>query len=83
MFKALQAEIQNILLMIDNQEMKEVKGIGDRLFGLDKLLSSAKKYVQEQTDLAQSFQQVRHYCTNVAISFLYSFFFRIKRGRVI
>lgn len=58
MFKALQGEIQNILQMIDNPEMKEVKGIGDRLFGLDKLLNSAKKYVQEQADLAQSFQQV-------------------------
>lgn len=58
MFKALQTEIQNIMQMIDNPEMKEVKGIGDRLYGLDQLLNSAKKYVQEQADLAQSFQQV-------------------------
>lgn len=44
--------------MINNPEMKEIKGIEDRLFGLDKLLSNARKYVQEQQDLAQSFQQV-------------------------
>lgn len=38
--------------------MKEVKGIGERLFGLDQLLANARKIVQEQGDLAQSFQQV-------------------------
>lgn len=51
-------EINKILNMINNQEMKEIKGIEDRLFGLDKLLSNARKFVQEQQDLAQSFQQV-------------------------
>lgn len=57
MFQALRSEIHGILKLIDNQEMKEVKGIGDRLFGLDQLLSSAKRHVQEQADLSQSFQQ--------------------------
>lgn len=58
MFQMLKEEIKHILKMIDNPEMKEVKGIGDRLFTLDQLLSTARKLVQEQSDLAQSFQQV-------------------------
>lgn len=38
--------------------MKEVRGIGDRLFGLEQLMYEAKRYVQEQGDLAQSLLQV-------------------------
>ena len=33
--------------------MKEVKGLGDRLFGLEQLLVGAKKYLQEQAEMAQ------------------------------
>lgn len=42
----------------ENTEMKEVKGLGDRLYGLEQLMLEAKRYVQEQCDLAQSFLQV-------------------------
>lgn len=38
--------------------MKEVRGIGDRLFGLEQLMIESKRYVQEQGDLAQSLLQV-------------------------
>jgi len=43
--------------------MKEIKGLEERLFGLDQLLIEARKLVQEQFDLLQAFIQV---------SFLYS-----------
>lgn len=57
---------------IDNPEMKEVKGIGERLFGLDQLLNNTKKYVQEQADLAQSFLQVRIGNLNDSLLFIYT-----------
>lgn len=38
--------------------MKEIKGLGDRLYGLEQLMLEAKRYVQEQSELAQSFLQV-------------------------
>lgn len=39
------------------EDMKEIKGLGDRLYGLEQLMCEAKKNVQEQTELAHSFQQ--------------------------
>ena len=38
---------------VNNPSMKEVKGLGDRLFGLEQLLIGAKKYLQEQAEMAQ------------------------------
>ena len=38
---------------VNNPSMKEVKGLGDRLFGLEQLLVGAKKYLQEQAEMAQ------------------------------
>ena len=40
-----------------NQDMKEIKGLGERLFALEQLLSQTKKIVQEQGELAQGFLQ--------------------------
>lgn len=42
-----------MFVQVDNPSMKEVKGIEDRLYGLDQILSSAAKVVQEQGDMAQ------------------------------
>lgn len=52
----------------EHGEMKEVKGLGDRLFGLEQLMVETKRYVTEQTDLAQSFQQV---CVIILLIFIY------------
>ena len=38
-------------------QMKEIRGLGDRLSGLEQLLLDAKKKVTEQQDLAQAFLQ--------------------------
>lgn len=42
--------------------MKEVKGLGDRLYGLEQLMYKSKKYVSEQSILAQTFVQVSSEC---------------------
>lgn len=57
-FLALQAEVETKLAMTDDMTMKEIKGLGDRLFGLEKLMLDAKRYVSEQMKLAESFQRV-------------------------
>ncbi|KYB27425.1 hypothetical protein TcasGA2_TC013085 [Tribolium castaneum] len=56
-FLALQEEIETKLAMTDDVTMKEIKGLGDRLFGLEKLMVDAKRYVNEQMRLAESFQR--------------------------
>lgn len=38
---------------VQNDSMKEVKGLEDRLYGLDQIMSGARKIVQEQAELAQ------------------------------
>ena len=40
-----------------NTQMKEIRGLGDRLAGLEALLLEAKRLVQEQQDMAQAFVQ--------------------------
>ena len=40
-----------------NTQMKEIRGLGDRLSGREQLLLEAKRLVQEQQDLAQAFLQ--------------------------
>lgn len=49
----LTKEVQEMFTQVDNPSMKEVKGIEDRLYGLDQILSSGKRVVQEQGDMAQ------------------------------
>nr|CAI5837016.1 unnamed protein product [Callosobruchus analis] len=54
-FETLKSEIAAILLESDNNKMKEVKGLGERLFGLENLIVQVKKLVKHQGELAQSF----------------------------
>ena len=53
MKESLLTEAQTLLDAIDNPSMKEVKGLEDRLYGLEQLMFGAKKIVQEQGDMAQ------------------------------
>ncbi|KRT86076.1 hypothetical protein AMK59_2, partial [Oryctes borbonicus] len=64
-YAAIKAEIKAALEEANKPDMKEVRGIGDRLFGLEQLMNGAKKYVQEQGDLAQSFLQNQHRAGNL------------------
>lgn len=49
----LMLEVIDIFKQVDNFSMKEVKGIEDRLYGLDQILNGVRKIVQEQSDLVQ------------------------------
>ena len=50
---SLLSEVSSLLDAIHNQNMKEVKGLEDRLYGLEQLLIGARKLLQEQDDMAQ------------------------------
>ena len=51
--ESLLTEAQTLLDAINNPSMKEVKGLEDRLYGLEQLMFGAKKIVQEQGEMAQ------------------------------
>jgi RB1-inducible coiled-coil protein 1 len=42
-------------------EMKEIKGLEERLYGLEQLMVETKKIVQEQSDLTQVHHHVLFY----------------------
>lgn len=52
-------EVQELIKSANNSNMKEIKGLEERLFGLEKLMDDAKKVVDEQCQLASSFQNNR------------------------
>lgn len=54
---ALNKEVEATVETADKCEMKEIKGLEERLFGLQQLMVETKKIVQEQTDLALALQQ--------------------------
>jgi RB1-inducible coiled-coil protein 1 len=49
----LTKEVKDTFVQVNNPSMKEVKGIEDRLYGLDQILNSGRRVVQEQSDMAQ------------------------------
>ena len=50
---ALSSEITSLLSTVDNPSMKEVKGLEDRLSGLEQLMHSASRIIDEQREMAQ------------------------------
>lgn len=52
-------DVQELLKLTNNTSMKEIKGLEERLFGLEKLMVDANKVVDEQCQLASSFQSNR------------------------
>lgn len=57
MIEGLQGEIKSALDAVDNQNMKEVRGLEDRLCGLEQLMFDTKQIVAEQKQLAEAFMQ--------------------------
>lgn len=55
----LRQEVSELLKSASNSTMKEIKGLEERLFGLEKLLVDSRKFVDEQGQLASSFQNNR------------------------
>ncbi|XP_058447461.1 RB1-inducible coiled-coil protein 1 isoform X2 [Malaya genurostris] len=53
----LKENIVKAVELSQREDMKEIKGLEARLCGLERLMFDAKKIVQDQNELAQSFQQ--------------------------
>ncbi|XP_053393728.1 RB1-inducible coiled-coil protein 1-like isoform X2 [Mercenaria mercenaria] len=63
--ETLKAEVDQMMKEVHNDSMKEVKGLEDRLYGLDQIISGARKIVQEQAELAQGFVQNQNRLSNL------------------
>ncbi|XP_035526108.1 RB1-inducible coiled-coil protein 1 isoform X2 [Morone saxatilis] len=48
-------DCRDTISKLDNQNMKAIKGLEDRLYALDQMIASCKKLVNEQKELAQGF----------------------------
>lgn len=46
-------DCRDTIAKLDNQNMKAIKGLEDRLYALDQMIASCKKLVNEQKELAQ------------------------------
>lgn len=57
-FNRLKDEIDELVKNAESTHMKEIKGLGERLFGLDQLMRDAKTVVRQQGELAQAFLNV-------------------------
>uniref|UniRef100_A0A8C3WT83 RB1-inducible coiled-coil protein 1 n=1 Tax=Catagonus wagneri TaxID=51154 RepID=A0A8C3WT83_9CETA len=49
------AECRQTIANLDNQNMKAIKGLEDRLYALDQMIASCGRLVNEQKELAQGF----------------------------
>ena len=61
----IKSEVETVLESCNQSSMKEVKGLEERLYGLEKLMCEAKKIVEEQRDLAQAFYQNQTRASNL------------------
>ncbi|XP_030839330.1 RB1-inducible coiled-coil protein 1 isoform X2 [Strongylocentrotus purpuratus] len=62
---SLATEIKGCLEAVSNPGMKEIKGLGERLFGLEQLLLQARKLLNEQAEMAQGLVQNQTRASNV------------------
>ncbi|XP_012289130.1 RB1-inducible coiled-coil protein 1 isoform X2 [Orussus abietinus] len=63
--EALKTEVNAAVEAANKQDMKEIKGLGERLFALEQLMAQTKKLVQEQGELAQGFLQNQNRANNL------------------
>ncbi|KAK2584450.1 hypothetical protein KPH14_006829 [Odynerus spinipes] len=63
--EALKAEVNAAIDNANKQDMKEIKGLGERLFALEQLMAQTKKLVHEQGELAQGFLQNQNRANNL------------------
>lgn len=68
--KEREAELCNILEYANVHGLKQIKGIEDRLYGLDQLLNDVKKLERDQHDQAASLIQVRFSCVFFGFQYL-------------
>ncbi|KAL6432753.1 hypothetical protein ACFW04_006265 [Cataglyphis niger] len=65
LMEALKAEVNAAIDNANKQDMKEIKGLGERLFALEQLMVQTKKLVHEQGELAQGFLQNQNRASNL------------------
>lgn len=58
-------EVNQVLESLDNTSMKEIKGLDERLAGLQQLLQFVQSLTQSQADMAQGFQQNQARAQNI------------------
>lgn len=63
--ESLNKEVEAALDTSNKGGMKEIKGLEERLFGLEQLMVESKRIVQEQCDLAQAFHQNQNRASNL------------------
>ncbi|XP_032454955.1 RB1-inducible coiled-coil protein 1 isoform X8 [Nasonia vitripennis] len=63
--EALKNEVSSAIEAANMQDMKEIKGLGERLFALEQLMAQTKKLVHDQSELAQGFQQNKTRVSNL------------------
>ncbi|KAL0119773.1 hypothetical protein PUN28_007898 [Cardiocondyla obscurior] len=65
LMQSLEAEVNAAVDNANKQDMKEIKGLGERLFALEQLMVQNKKLVHEQGELAQGFLQNQNRASNL------------------
>lgn len=63
--ESLKADVNAAIDNANKQDMKEIKGLGERLFALEQLMAQTKKLVLDQGELAQGFLQNRSRANNL------------------
>lgn len=61
----LKIEVSAAIVTASKQDMKKIKGLGERLFALEQLMQQTKRLVQEQGELAQGFLQNQSRASNL------------------
>lgn len=63
--QSLKDEVLSAIEGANSQNMKEIKGLGERLFALEELMTQARRLVLEQGELAQGFLQNQNRANNL------------------
>ncbi|XP_032666875.1 RB1-inducible coiled-coil protein 1 isoform X3 [Odontomachus brunneus] len=63
--QSLKTEVNAAIDNANKQDMKEIKGLGERLFALEQLMVQTKRLVLEQGELAQGFVQNQNRASNL------------------
>ncbi|XP_037945014.1 RB1-inducible coiled-coil protein 1 [Teleopsis dalmanni] len=64
-YEKLKLEVQNIIKLADQVDVKEIKGLGERLCKLEEFKYKVKAMVQDQRELSTAFQQNQNRAMNL------------------
>jgi RB1-inducible coiled-coil protein 1 len=73
--ESLKLEVSQVLNHVVRKEMKEIKGLEERLYGLEQLMVETKKIVQEQSDLTQVHTTFQ---SNIKVNSIHVLFCRVS-----